>query len=506
MSDPFRYPTGDLDRPERLLSLLGSFWSDAYQDETPASILYARARLDARALDVTRDLAAAVSRFEVAVFDSVRWSLVTLRRSDRTDPPALPDFDGTLTFSPTNGARFGDPAPGNVYPAPPGLVRLPLLCNRFTSPSLVLVGGVDFTLGDGRLVFRDDPFASPFLPSTEIWDDSGAVVDREVTLWAPFAAFDRDNVYTQFGYAAGVVGTSSERYRDLVNAVYDAATLGTTTRHLQAFFSAALGVDFVRGDVETVQDVFTDARGVCIVTDAGVYRYPGGSTPAVAVGDVLAGGDPLVDTVLFDEFNTGKVPVGLRALAAPGTPDLVFEAGGVPLAVSTVDGRTYVSFPLGGDPAAAAAFWDAAHANGVASGTTLARYLDVRGPAAPSEPTADSLPATVDPLAFLCANALRDNVTLVRVKPVGVDDVLGGFAALRSLRKMVPPASLLIVLVEWDFSEGPVTLDGPGDVTRFGYSESASAMPAQAVSETWDLSGTPESVRARYVTDPCQGS
>jgi hypothetical protein len=489
---PYTYPEGPLD-PDTLLGLIGTFWTASYNASDQArAVLRSRLELEEANRQALSELLASESRFTAPVYAIEPWLTVTLRQSEMVLTPGV--YDGTYAFD--AGLLFDGPAaaPLPSYPAPAGLASAPLLCNRLTDPSLVWVEGVDYVVTGGRFVFRTDPFSSPLIAIAADGDDHVA------GLWGFRARRDEAHVYRLFGSAALLTqAPSSPAYRDLVNSVFDAAVTGTTITSLQNFLAAATGVPYARGN-ETVQDVFVDARGLCVVTDANAYRFNAAATSLVSPGSSVRAGDPLVDSVLIDEFNAGAVPAGLAALAtgrgvlAEGYfADLVFQDKDVPLTV-TYDsaGRAKVSFPLGGSPDDVARFFDDTHALGVANGVTLAHLLDVRTNPV-GEPGPASLPATVNPLRFLCSNVLRANAVLVRLKPPGVDPAAPGLRFLGALRGLVPPQTLLVVLVELAASDAPITMDGPGGTTAPGGTERLQPFAAGSFTEH----ATTASVRER---------
>jgi len=490
----FTFPTGPLDSQETLLALPGTFWGQTYGGyEQAGALLYARGRLDAQTWADLAALYASVSRYTVPVFDVRRWDWLPLLEAQQNTPPAaLPAFDGSAVFSATSGLTFGTPdSPWVAYPLPADVVALPLLCNRVSAPSRVLVAGQDYWFVPGAVIFRTDPLADPLVAVGPAWNGTGGTAGE---LWAFRPSHDAARVYRQFGYVTGLAAPSSCAYRDAVNAVWDAAVGGTASRQVQVLFEAALGVRLACADGETVVDTFYDARGLCIVTDRNVYRFALTATVLVAPGDVLSAGQALTDTLRFDEFRTGSVPAGLAALAlgrgllAPGLcGSLVFCNTSVPLVVASDPyGNTQVSFALGGAPREVERFWQQAHARGLAAGKTLAQLLDTR-PNPSGQPTAAALPATVNPLAFLCANVLRDNAALVRLRPDGARSEGAGLAILRGLRSLLPPQTLVIVLVEFVVDLEPVTLDTPGSPTAMGATLAAWAGPAAVMSVAVDM-------------------
>lgn len=76
---------------------------------------------------------------------------------------------------------------------------------------------------------------------------------------------------------------------------------------------------------------------------------------------------------------------------------------------------------------------------------TLAHLLDRR--ANPEgEPTADNLPKTINPLQFLVANVLRNNVFLVQIRLNALGQNRLGLYNIRHLRQLLPPQAAMIVI------------------------------------------------------------
>jgi hypothetical protein len=449
MSEPL--PLDVLADPYAMLALLGSFWGRTYggRDEMLACCDAAGDAIRQARQDLS-ELILSLSRYTVPIFHRRTWYLLYLRRSGRLSRYLTFGDDGNYGAGIDFGAVTDD-----VYswPCPPA--RIPLIFNRLADPSRSLTCGIDFTVHDGIISFRADPFADQLLPARDILDANGTAVDREIALWCFGVDIDKDYIYKQYGYMIGLKLSSSKGYRDVVNALLDALVGGTASEQVGAALAALTGTPYVRTDGEVVQYVERDGHGLVVITDRDAYRFPAATMPVVGPGDVLRRGDQLVDTVAIFDLNTGGIPGGLGSLAI-GTgiltdgyySDLVFQDRDVPLAVVSGPGRlTRVSWELGGHPADVERFWDDVHARGIAEGRTLAHLLDIR-PDPSDEPDATNLPATVNPLRFLIANLLRGNTFLVRVRAAGIADEAPGLGQLRLLRRIVPPHVALIVLVD----------------------------------------------------------
>jgi hypothetical protein len=142
--------------------------------------------------------------------------------------------------------------------------------------------------------------------------------------------------------------------------------------------------------------------------------------------------------------------------------DLVFENKEVPLFVDTdhKSGYTYVEFEVGGYPADVKKFFDEVHQRGVAEAKkpanqcepekrrgTLAHYLDRRARVV-TEPTAATLPQTINPLRFIVENVLRNNVFVIRINTAALGQNRLGLYNVRHLRQLLPPQTAAIVMFD----------------------------------------------------------
>jgi hypothetical protein len=378
--------------------------------------------------------------------------------------------------------------------------------------SSVLTAGLDYTIADGVVRFRENPFANELVPKRELLKD-GQVVDRECGLWAYRGEWDWDTVYEQFGYALGIRLKSSEGYKQLVNAVFDALVEGTTVRSVEDAFSAVCGIPLAKG-METVEEVWRDDTHLWVATDQNVYSFSPDATPQVEVDDFLFPGQPIVLGLRFMDINRGHTAVldGLKAvavgkglLAAGFHQDLLFEDKTVATTVATVNGRTRISWDMPGFPGDAELFFDRAHP---ATGQTLAQALDTRPAEAKAdnpEPPPAALPATINPLRFLCDNVLRNNAFVVHCRPSEFGPTaLGLGVAAQVVRRVVPAPTLCIVLAELSVADAPVTMGAPGTDENPGGEEAVSWFTGVSQTESLDPALVSESVRARSITGRCE--
>jgi hypothetical protein len=331
---------------------------------------------------------------------------------------------------------------------------------------LLLFDGIDYYLDLSRqlLVLRSDPFTDDRIARREVYNTEGAVVDYEVSLWALREQQDRRFLSEQYGYQWGFDLPSSGPYRDFLNALWDAAVEGSSARAVQEAISAALDIPLAKGD-EIVEVVTTDRDSLLVITDANVYRFVSTATPLVYVGDHVHAGMPLTDGLRFYEFNRGQVDPALLAVHLESAyllegyhSGLTFENKSVPLVVGTDGMFTTVSFEIGGWPLDVEKFWDDLHARGVDAGLTLAQCLDQRTNKV-GEPTAANLPTTINPLEFLVQNVLRNNFFAAQIRFSSCGPNAMGIEHLRAIRRIVPPHTALLLIVELEADEEFISME-----------------------------------------------
>jgi hypothetical protein len=515
---PYTYPT-EFDKAGKILGLLGSHWERVYAGNgLLQSLIGARGQLEVQTHLNLLELVASVSRFTIPVFHIENWYFLTFKESEVNNFEALVETyttptDNTYTL-PTE-LKYGVPLGRTTYsvPIPEELASVRVILNRVAAPSLTLIEGVDYWIeAPGILTFRENPFTNTLVPLQDIFDN-GVVTDREAGLWIFRGEWDWQNVYEQFGYALQMYLQSSDGFKNLMNAVMDALVEGSKLTDLHHAWSAITGVPLCESNGEVVEDIADDLHRPIklIITDKKVYKFPKTSTAIVEIGDTLVGGQPLVDTLMFYEFNRGQVPVELTALAmgrgfigAGYLGDLTFENKTVPLNVEyDSDGYTKVSFELGGFVNDIEQFWNDVHARGRMSGTTLAMRLDVRANPV-GQPGPASLPETVNPLQFLVENLLRYNAFVVKVKPHLMGSAKLGLHTANYLRKIVPPNVAMIVVAELQLGDEPIIMEGPGDETTPGYTESVSGFPCMITDDVITPSSVAERVRIKQLVGKCE--
>lgn len=515
---PYTYPASALDRSDVLLGLLGSFWSDVYQGrDLVGQYLFARGQLNLQSHKNLQEGAATLSRFTTPILHTEHWLPLVLTESQRNNTAAsfLHYGDPAIYGTQPSGElyKYGRPIEGSTYifPLPAKLRDVRFITNLLFAPSVVYVQGVDFYVDPARqaLVFRVDPFRDSRIVQGDVFTGT-EVTDHLAYLWAFQARLDYDYLNMHWAYVLGATGPSLPTYRDFLNALFDGLVGGCAKGQITQALAAVLDAPMALTD-EIIRDLPVDNNQRLIITDQHVYKCPLAAEPLIDIGNHVTAGTLLTDTVQVFELSRGLVPATLRAIVADKgllvgayLDGITFENKDVVLEVSTADdGHTVVEFEVGGFPEDVRRFWDTVDANGVAAGQTFAHLLDERADPL-GEPAAGNLPTTINPLQFFVANILRNNFFVAQIKSDQAGRQALDLSLLRLLRKIIPPQTGLLLVLELALPRESIILDGPFSDDSPGYQESLTLQRnLEPFTESVDASLITEALTFRQVSDGC---
>jgi len=466
---PYTYPSNDFQRPEFVRSLLGSVWTHIYDPGRSLIDDRVRARTEFEEQNHRNllEAAAAVSRYTVPIYHTENWYAFYLLESQinnndaalwRFDDVDLPAFDASPGFQfdvPLVTGEF-------TFELPTGVVDIPLISNRITDSSRVLTKNLDFRVDSTRngIIFKQNPFSDELFATRDVFEN-GVRVDKELVLWLFRPQIDWDLVYQHFGYVLDLELPASEPYRDLVNCIMDGIAGGTALEQVECMVSMMTGIPLVRDRAETVTDIRKDALHLLVTTDQHVYKHNLTSTAVVAIGDELVAGTPLITG--FEQLtpSSGQTSANLPALVMGGgmlsndfRGELIFENTAVALSVTGAVGQERIEFSLGGHPLDVELFWDTVHARRLTYNTSLFDLM-----LAETAPLA----STINPLEFLLANILRNNVVIFRVNAVDFTEFALGLGPSKLLRRITPPHITLLLVIELSPFSDSVTIDNVDD-------------------------------------------
>ncbi len=528
----FTYPQNDFDDPDVLISVLGSFWATTYQGNPLLQDLTGSAgQIAQQTYFQFLELVQSVSRHDIPLFHKDNWYALSFTETELEENSAIPAkylrdnalfermgpqglFLENLTYSPSTNTAYGDKEnqPYFYVKKPTDLVDASVIHSGIVNPAVTLTDGIDFWLEDDNVVFRSNPFDNPLIAKRDVLDSDGSIKDKECTVWVYRGSWDWQLVYEQFGYVLRLSMPSSQNYKDFVNAVMDALVEGTSLRSQQTALSVSFGVPVVKEAEETVKVITKDSKYLNVITDSHVYQFPKTNNTLVAVGDVVKAGQSLTDALQFFELNRGEtvpasqvpaITVDEGLLAWGFMSGITFNNENVNITVTEdVDGYTKLSWELGGFSLDVSKFWDDVHKKGIEEGKTLAMLLDERTSPV-GQPTAASLPETINPLQFLVDNFLRNNAFIVKLKAGGGNAKLP-FLPASQIKKIQPPHSVMILIVELVYADSPVIMESAGTATKPGYEEDLSSYPAMAIVEPGTLSSVlSENVKCKSIGGRC---
>jgi len=514
----YRYPQNDFDRAETLFDVLGSFWTTVYQGN---SLLQNLSEIKGQVAQQTNDqfleLVNSISRKNVPLYHRENWYALAFSQTELNQQSAQIekyDYPASHIYSSPEQISYGV-APSQVknyaVKKPENLAEVKAIFNKIVAPSVSLVLGVDYWVTDTQIVFREDPFKNSKIPKKEVFNGVGEIVDREITLWLYQGLWDWEYIYSQFGYVLKLQLSSSEGYKEFINAIFDALNFGTAVRSQQLALSAAFGIPITMEAEETVKVIRKDKYNLNIITDQHVYQFPVTATPIVTENQVVSAGSMLTDSLEIFELNRGNTPnipafsVGPDILAWGFFGDLTFPNKEVPVQVTgDVTGQAKVSWEIQGFPYDIDKFWEDVHLAGLAKGQTLAQLLSGKTDPIDEAEAKVVLPKTINPFDFLVKNLLRNNATIVKIKFGKQLKNKLKFVPVEQLRKIQNPQSLLIFLIELEYQDNLVIMEGPGSATSPGYSETVSKFECMETSDTINPNNfIQEKVRSRLIGGRC---
>ncbi len=447
--------TNDFQDPSKLLSTLGTFWNGLYGGtEFVKTFIKARNRLELQTHRNVQELVACQSRFNVPVYHLDDWYAMRIKRSELEENNTYgldEDYSGPIVY----GGRsvFTYTIGESTITIKSKLKRVLNISDTIVNPSTLLTNGIDFTYQDLTFTFFDNPFDT--FSVKPIYDEDGEVEDEEIVIWMYQAEFDYKYIYNHYGYVIGFDVPSSENYKAIVNAVFDAALGGSSRLQIINVLSAITDIPVIKTDGEIVEVVGSDSNGKFVVTDKYAYRLASNATVIVEAGDTLHAGDFISTGLKVEDFKNG-IPEGLTSLVLGvdfligdfflGTLEWLDTTESITV-TENVSGKTKITWPLVGGTDDVIEWWNAIHANGVASGVSLANLMDTRENPV-GEPTALNLPTTINPLEWLVENILKYNTFLVRITADELGPNAVGLDQMEVLRYIVPPHQRMINIID----------------------------------------------------------
>jgi len=471
-----KYPQDVYDSGNTLLLQIGTFWNSIFSDSNKLRDMF-KGNMQEAAQTYRKFLEylATAAKADCPVYAKENWHYITVTESELTTEDLR---YGNEIFYGTN-IYYGVRIQSSTFSveAPGKLKSVDNILDRLIDPKVAWTAGVDFKLEDDMLYFRHNPFSNDNIPTNNILDKDGNLIDRELGLWLFNSEFDLQYLWQHYGYALGIFMNSSEYYKEFINAIADAYRVGPAIASIKGLLQAMTGVPLVKEPVEAVEKVLTSDNRTIVVTDKNVYRFNPGVGVIVSEGDTIFAGDALTDSLqVFELFDYIPEATELPALvlgkslsAGSYNDELVVINEDVDLEYEGLDedGKAIVKFQVSGRSADVDKFWDDVHTKGKANGKVLAEYLDTReNPSTPPVPA--YLPATINPLRFVLSNFMKNNMFIIRMKINDFDTNAPGVGWFKSLRRIMAPHTTYIVYIEFNPEDEYINLtDSSEEINLF---------------------------------------
>jgi hypothetical protein len=320
------YPAGDYTNRDNLFMSLGSFWTQVFQEQgTLRGYTLAMAEELIQSYYNLIDILNSYSVKDVPVLARTKWQPLVIKKSEFNHVP--------IQFAPASVVFGAQPASDSYYagqtflfgkaktpsswvyslaPNTP-LRKFSVVADRVIGPKVIYVNGVDVIIDPSNvLYFNSDPFQNSSIPRAAIINDNGTPAtfvdnngdkhnDELIILWCYNAENDKNYLYDNFGILFDFKLPSSEKYKAMLQGVFNLFVSGPTVNAIKSVMAAFTGVTPVVNTQETIQDVYSDNIYKYVITDKEVYRFDKDQNlmPGVKAGKVVYGGEILVDVVQY---------------------------------------------------------------------------------------------------------------------------------------------------------------------------------------------------------------
>jgi len=516
-----------------LVDWMGYFWTRIYENaDLVKNVQQGQGVLLAQLYLNFMESVSLINRNEVPVFHRERWTPLVIRLSQAGTGTATlikAGMDPTPVVGPQTGSEF---IPGEVFPVGGNAeyaasVSYPLsveiadvvtcIADNIMAPKVVLIRDQDFIVEDNTIIFmkQNDPFKLSAFPQRAVGDD------MEILLWACDTLVDKEYIYKYLSFVLGIQATSTEYFRQMVNALWNLYNYGTPIGVFKSAVGAILGEPTIVHTTETVQTIISGADYAQVVTDKEVYNVSKTAVlrDACVVGAVLQMGEFLTETVrLYETLD----PMKLAAVSEFGerfrddVRSLFFEKAllrsplqfGIGVGYDESDiviagldsqGNPRMKFTLYGDPDDITLFWrdfwQYLEDHNITSETCFQEYLnDI------VLPVDGTVVGHVPPLEYFLRYFMRANAMVLvvdrdklAVPPEDVDPI----GQLQLLRPALP-AHVMLITVEHRYPEiQEYDLDtlGSGIEQMQALAVTSSAMPGGPSTATLTYKDRPPVIR-----------
>ena len=258
----------------RLYHWLGTFWTKVMANKSAKAARGIQKGLATNATQIYVDLDShllSIDRRNIPVFSRIRWKPLRIDYISRNRAEAA-------MYEIGDDVEIGDDIEIGGYKDDEyvyytldtsSLAKLPdCICGSiYNEDAKILVNGRDFVIRDSSIIFREED--DPFNPDNGFSISVDMVTAREyATLWAYDSEVDTNNIYNHIGYVVGKYYKSSQKAKDVVNAIWDAYSMECNEGVVVSIVGALYGIPVSKG-TEVIESI--DHSTGKVYTDKNIY-------------------------------------------------------------------------------------------------------------------------------------------------------------------------------------------------------------------------------------------
>lgn len=337
---------------EAIFRTLGDFWYSHYDNKDQVrSLIYALVELQKQIVEDTDCFEKSINRHTIKPFRKVLWYPVHILESEFIEnAKRYVNYGETsivgdgVTYGVVTHKKF-------TVIIPDEIVEIGSVHDKIFEPELTIEKPI---IKEHKIEIDINPFELESIYIETIYNEQGEAVDREAVLWLADMLVDKEDLYNLFGYVLGIKLASSDRYKALINALFNALINGPSKAALAECMSAITGIPVVKEGKEQVLKIEDNK----VITDKNEYIFSVNDTILVSVGDVLSRGDTLTQgLIITDSPDEIKGLQLVPAMTYLGMIDNLYVPNeDVLLTIDDASDKTLMNFPVYGSASDVALF------------------------------------------------------------------------------------------------------------------------------------------------------
>lgn len=278
---------------------LGSFWSEFFSDPVLLDGWTQGLSLQSRQLDQNTKELEQLTGVETTAIDHVElWKIINLKRDLESGSfyPLLFEEDGAVFGAegahPLHNKKFNFGDDTDHLGLKPDVLpkEIMFLTDSIHKPTVILVGGVDFDIRNGVVVFLNDITKDPRIQNLATQDTYQNT--ETYKFWGYYCTYDMKYMAAQWGYLLAYENTSSKEYNRAVWELWKARRFGLTPDIFKEILSIYTQCPRCIDKEETIELLIENKDlSTTLVTNSNVYYLTPSDSPIKEVGATVYQGE-----------------------------------------------------------------------------------------------------------------------------------------------------------------------------------------------------------------------